>query len=79
MSKKPIVIDVRDANEFEKDHAKDSMNIPLPELENHLNELSKIKDPIVVVCGGGTRNGKAQKFLEENNINSTAGGSWKKW
>lgn len=79
MSKKPVVIDVRDAKEFEKGHAKNSMNIPLSELENHLNELSKIKDPIVVVCGGGTRNGKAQKFLEENNINSTAGGSWKNW
>lgn len=78
-TKKPVIIDVRDAKEFENGHAKNSMNIPLPELENHLDEIKKIKDPIVMVCGGGTRNGKAQKFLEENGIESAAGGSWRNW
>lgn len=77
--KKPYIIDVRDAKEFEKGHAPGSVNIPFPELEDHLDELRKTDKPIVTVCGGGTRNIRAQKFLEENKISAAAGGSWKKW
>lgn len=73
----PKIIDVRRPNEFEKGHAKDSINIPLQEMETRLNEIKKIKQPIVVVCGGGTRNGKAFELLKSHGIKSEAGGGWK--
>jgi rhodanese-related sulfurtransferase len=72
-----LVIDVRRPDEFEKGHAKDSMNIPLDEMPERLNELKKVKQPLVVVCGGGTRHVKAFELLKENGIDSQKGGSWK--
>ena len=73
----PIIIDVRNSAEFEKGHAQDSKNIPLQEMEDRLGEIKKIKQPVVVVCGGGTRNKKAHDLLTQHGIKSTAGGSWK--
>ena len=39
---KKIIIDVRRPDEFEKGHAKDSINIPLQEMEERLDEIKKI-------------------------------------
>ena len=72
-----LVIDVRRPDEFEKGHAKNSMNIPLDEMPERLNELKKVKQSLVVVCGGGTRHVKAFELLKENGIDSQKGGSWK--
>ena len=75
--KSPIIIDVRNADEYNKAHAEGSRNIPINELEDHLDEIKKMKEAVVMVCGGGTRNKRAKKLLEEKGIDSTAGGSWK--
>jgi len=77
--KTPQIIDVRRPDEFEKQHAEGSINIPFGEMEERLDEIKKIKKPLVVVCGGGTRNKKAFELLKENNIEATAGGSWKSY
>lgn len=63
---KRLVIDVRRPDEFSKGHAKDSINIPLQEMEKRLDEIKKITQPIVVVCGGGTRNVKAFELLKSH-------------
>jgi len=72
-----IIIDVRQRDEFEKGHAKDSVNIPLQEIGDRLNEIKKIEEPIIVVCGGGTRHVKAFELLKANGIKSKKGGGWK--
>lgn len=74
---KKVIIDVRRPEEFEKGHAKDSINIPFNEFPQRLDEIKKIKKPLVVVCGGGKRHVKAFEFLHENGIESEKGGSWK--
>lgn len=74
---KQTVIDVRRPDEFVKGHAKDSVNIPLNEIAERLDEIKQIKTPIVVVCGGGSRHMKAFELLKENGIESEKGGSWK--
>ncbi|HEY9343031.1 MAG TPA: rhodanese-like domain-containing protein [Hanamia sp.] len=71
------IIDVRRPEEFEKGHAKGSINIPLQEIEKRLEEIKEITQPIVVVCGGGTRNVKAFELLKSLGVESEAGGSWK--
>lgn len=76
-STKKVVIDVRRPEEFAKAHAKGSINIPLQEIPEKLDEIKKIKQPIVVVCGGGTRHVKAFELLKENGIESEKGGGWK--
>ena len=72
-----IIIDVRRPDEFAKNHAKGSINIPLQEMPDRLEEIKKIAKPIVVVCGGGTRHVKAFELLKENGIKSEKGGGWK--
>jgi rhodanese-related sulfurtransferase len=74
---KKVVIDVRRSDEFEKEHAKKSINIPLNEISERLDEIKKIKAPIILVCGGGSRHVKAFELLKENGIESEKGGSWK--
>jgi rhodanese-related sulfurtransferase len=71
------IIDVRRPEEFEKGHAKGSINIPFQEIEKRLEEIKEITQPIVVVCGGGTRNVKAFELLKSLGVESEAGGSWK--
>lgn len=73
----PVIIDVRRQDEYENGHSEGSLNIPLQEMEDRLDEIKKIKKPIVVVCGGGTRNKKAFELLKDHGIVAEAGGSWK--
>ncbi|HEY5370612.1 MAG TPA: rhodanese-like domain-containing protein [Hanamia sp.] len=74
---KSSIIDVRRPDEFAKGHKARSINIPLQEIPNRLDEIKKIESPIVVVCGGGTRHVKAFELLKDNGIGSEKGGSWK--
>lgn len=76
-STEKVVIDVRRPDEFAKGHAKKSINIPLNEIPERLDEIKKLKAPLIVVCGGGTRHVKAYELLKENGIESEKGGGWK--
>lgn len=71
------IIDVRRPDEFEKGHAEGSINIPFQEIEEHLEEIKELKEPPVLVCGGGTRHVKAFELLKNKGIKSEKGGSWK--
>ena len=74
---KKMIIDVRRPEEFAKGHAIESLNIPFNEIPARLDEIKKIKNPLVIVCGGGKRHVKAYELLKENGIESEKGGSWK--
>lgn len=74
---KKIVIDVRRPDEFKKEHASGSINIPLQEMEQRIDEIKKISQPVVLVCGGGTRHVKAFELLKSHGIESEKGGTWK--
>jgi len=71
------IIDVRQPDEFASGHAAGSINIPLQELENRLDEIRQIEAPIVLCCGGGSRSGKAAELLQSKGIACENGGSWK--
>jgi rhodanese-related sulfurtransferase len=59
-----IIVDVRTPEEWEFDgHAKCSVNYPLDELMDKVNELKKY-DHIILVCRSGNRAGIAQRQLE---------------
>ncbi|MEO9023303.1 MAG: rhodanese-like domain-containing protein [Ginsengibacter sp.] len=74
---KNLIIDVRKPEDFEKGHAEGSINIPLTEMEERLEEIREIKEPIILVCGGGTRHVRAFELLKENGITTEKGGSWR--
>ncbi len=66
-----VVLDVRTVGEYQSGHIKNSLLIPLQELNNRLNELKTKKEKkILVFCRSGNRSGQAQKILEQNGYNA---------
>jgi len=71
------IIDVRTPEEYALGHAKNSMNIPLQELQEHIEDLKKIHGKIVVCCASGIRSSKAYRILQQNGFEKISnGGSW---
>ena len=70
-----VVVDVRTPDEFMIGHLDKSINIPLNELNNRLDEFKRMKN-IVVCCASGIRSQKASMFLKQNDIECFDGGSW---
>jgi rhodanese-related sulfurtransferase len=73
---KAFLVDVRTPQEFREGSAKGAINIPLNEVQRHL-EAFKGKELIVVFCRSGARSGQAKSILEKNGIaNVVNGGTW---
>jgi rhodanese-related sulfurtransferase len=60
--KHPLVLDVRQPDEFRQAHIAGAKLIPLGELYKHINELPKGRE-IVCVCASGSRSRSAAKIL----------------
>ncbi len=58
-------IDVRTPGEFRGNNIKGFKNLPLHELGQKLNDLSKDKE-VLVICQSGMRSNKASKLLIKN-------------
>jgi rhodanese-related sulfurtransferase len=59
---RPVVIDVRTAEEFRQGHIPGARNIPVDELRDRLNELAPNR-PVVVYCQVGQRGYLATRML----------------
>ncbi len=64
-AERPLVLDVRNLNEYEISHIKGSLNIPVDELRYRLDEVPADR-PIVVHCRGGYRAHLALRILKGN-------------
>ena len=61
-----LVLDVREAAEYEKGHMLNARNVPLAELEARAAEIDKHKaKPVIVVCDNGNRSGRAATALRK--------------
>ncbi|HTM68652.1 MAG TPA: rhodanese-like domain-containing protein [Candidatus Binatia bacterium] len=75
-----VVLDLRDALEFESGHIKDSLNIPKRELATNIGNLLPDKEKRVIVIVGPTQEpdlaaiGEELKTLGYKNIEFLAGG-----
>lgn len=74
--KQGTIVDVRTVEEFRGGNAEGSSNIPLQELENRMDELKNLKQPLVLCCASGNRSGQATQFLKQQGIECCNGGSW---
>jgi phage shock protein E len=74
--KNTIIIDVRTPAEFMGGNVVGSINIPLQEIPDRLNEIKKINAPIVLCCAAGGRSAQAHIFLVQQGIDCHNGGSW---
>lgn len=72
----PVIVDVRTRNEFSGGHVAGSVNIPLQELAEKLDELLQT-ETVVFCCASGGRSGMATQMLsEKGHTNTFNGGSW---
>ena len=67
--KRPLLVDVRQPNEFQRGHINGAKLIPLGELGRRMKELPKTKE-IVVVCATGNRSRSATKMLVREGYNA---------
>lgn len=58
-------IDVRTAHEFNINHRKPFINIPLAELESKTKELEKDRE-VVVICQSGMRSTRASRIFKKH-------------
>jgi rhodanese-related sulfurtransferase len=64
--KDAIVVDVREAGEFNAGHIVGARNFPLGAVEKRAADLQKFKTrPVVIVCGTGTRSNAAFDALKK--------------
>ncbi|MEY4968602.1 MAG: hypothetical protein RLZZ261_373 [Bacteroidota bacterium] len=71
-----FLVDVRTPEEFESGHVQASVNIPLDQVAERLDEFEG-KDHIVVFCRSGNRSAMAKAILAQNGFaNVTNGGTW---
>ncbi len=57
------VLDVRTAYEFEAGHIESSVNIPIEEIPQRLDEIKQLAQPIAICCLSGGRSSAATQFL----------------
>ena len=76
MNAKKTIIDVRTPEEFMGGNVNGSINIPLHEIQDRLDELKEIQGLIILCCASGGRSGQATSFLKHNGLDCENGGSW---
>lgn len=70
------IVDVRTPGEFMGGNVVGSINIPLQEIPNRMDELKSLKQPLILCCASGGRSGQATQFLLQQGIECCNGGSW---
>jgi phage shock protein E len=70
------IIDVRTVEEFKAGNVKGSINIPLHQIMQRMEEIKKLKTPLVLCCASGGRSSQAEDFLSRQGIECVNGGSW---
>lgn len=71
-----VILDVRTRGEYAGGHVKGSINVPLDQLNGHIDKLKKKNKPVVTCCASGMRSGSARRILESSGIEAYNGGSW---
>jgi len=75
VEKGALVVDVRTAEEYNEEHGKKPINIPLSSLKSNLDKFKK-NIPIITVCRTGKKSKEAVAFLRKKGFEVYNGGSW---
>ena len=75
---KTIIVDVRTEGEFSEGNVNGSINIPLHEVADRMEELKQMQ-PLILCCLSGGRSGQATAFLQAQGCDQVYnGGGWEK-
>ena len=69
-------VDVRSPGEFQGGNVSGSINIPLQEINNRIDELKSLAQPLILCCASGGRSGMATQVLSQSGIECGNAGSW---
>lgn len=76
-SNKATIVDVRTREEFRGGNVAGSINIPLNEIPQRMDEFKAMQQPIVLCCLSGGRSGQATMYLMQQGFKDVHnGGSW---
>lgn len=70
------IVDVRTRSEYSGGHIANSLNIPLNEIQERIEELKALSQPLILCCASGGRSGQATHYLKSMGIECENGGSW---
>ena len=73
---KGTVVDVRSPGEFQGGNVSGSINTPLQEINNRIDELKSLAQPLILCCASGGRSGMATQVLSQSGIECGNAGSW---
>ena len=70
------IIDVRTESEFKAGNIKNSINIPLSDLNKRISDFNQKEDKIITVCAAGVRAESAKIIFKEKGFEVENGGKW---
>lgn len=70
------IVDVRSPMEFQGGHVAGSVNIPLQEVPDKIEEFRSMPQPLLLCCASGGRSGQATAFLQHHGVQCENGGGW---
>ena len=70
------IVDVRTPGEFMGGNVAGSINIPLNEVPERVEEFKDLKAPVLLCCLSGGRSGQATGFLQAQGIDCHNAGGW---
>ncbi len=77
VKKGAVILDVRSKSEYDGGHIKNSINIPVDQLQKNLSKLKDKNKPIITCCASGMRSASAKSILQNNGYkNVHNGGGW---
>jgi rhodanese-related sulfurtransferase len=66
-----MVLDLRSAESFSRGHIAGARNVPMDELDGHMEKLAKFRNkPVVAVCDAGITSSKAVNALRNSGFES---------
>ncbi|MFC4686846.1 MULTISPECIES: rhodanese-like domain-containing protein [Chryseobacterium group] len=72
-----VILDVRSKSEYDGGHIKNSINIPVDQLQKNLSKLKDKNKPVITCCASGMRSASAKSILQNNGYkNVHNGGGW---
>lgn len=71
------IVDVRTVMEYNMGHLEGSVNIPLDQVQDRVDELKNFSKPLILCCASGNRSGQATWFLKQQGMEEVYnGGGW---